>query len=411
MQFLYAIVMLLALDANAKIIDTSEHVAKLSEANIEFTLNLYKNLIEGDPMKNVMFSPVSITTALAMTHLGAKGNTAKQIDDAFMFSKIEDGRFHSAFGELHGLLFDKASEKVIVKSSNRVFADKGITVLEDYKNSLSVYSATVESVDFKLPRSAVKKINDWASDATNGIIKNMLQEDGLNNDTALLIINAVYFRGNWDYEFDEVRTKRRPFYTSKDKAVETSFMFQNEHFKYAYIRELTLQVLEMDYAGNDYSMVLLMPENFDLAKVEANLNHANLTKWLSALKHESVDLTVPKFKLEETLQLQEVLPKMGVTDLFDRQACDLTGIANRNGDLFVDQIVHKTVLNVNEQGSEAAATTSVRVQCDSVALVNPISFVADHPFLWAIRHRQSELLIFMGRFSRPEGRLLEHDEF
>nr|XP_002130997.1 leukocyte elastase inhibitor-like isoform X1 [Ciona intestinalis] len=408
MQFLYAIVMLLVLDANAKIIDTSEHVEKLSEANIEFTLNLYKNLIEGDPMKNVMFSPVSISAALAMTHLGAKGKTAKQIDDAFMFSKIEDGRFHSAFGELHGLLFDKASDNVTVKSSNRVFADKKRKVLEDYKNALTVYGAKLENVDFKTPSNAVKQINDWASDATNGKISNMLQDDAVDSNTALIVANAVYFRGDWHSKFNEMQTERRAFYVSHYKIVETPFMFQRGHFKYAYISELTLQVLEMDYAGKDYSMVLLMPENFDLAKVEANLNHANLTNWLSALKYKSVDLSVPKFKLEETLQLQEVLPKMGVTDLFDRQACDLTGIS-KSKDLNVDQIVHKTVLEVDEQGSEAAATTTVRIQARS--LNSRPSFVADHPFLWAIRHRQSELLIFMGRLSRPEGPLLDHDEF
>uniref|UniRef100_H2Z1K4 Serpin domain-containing protein n=1 Tax=Ciona savignyi TaxID=51511 RepID=H2Z1K4_CIOSA len=400
------LVSVLIVGGKANTLQTTEHVAKLSEANIEFSLNLYKQLIVESNMKNVMFSPVSISAALAMTNLGAKGKTAEQISDAFFFNKIEDGRFHSAFGELHGLMFDKASGNVTVKSSNRVFANKQRKILEDYKNALTVYGAKVESMDFTSASDAVSHINKWASDATEGKISSMLADDAINGNTALIVANAVYFRGNWHSKFIESQTDRRAFYVSHYKVVETPFMFQRGQFKYAYIHDLTLQIVEMDYAGKDYSMVLLMPENFDLAKVEEQLNHANLTKWLAKLKYKSVDLTVPKFSLEETIHLHEVLPKMGVTDVFDRKLCDLSGIS-KSSDLSVDQIIHKTVLEVFENGGDVLAE---RAEANRTPGNDRTLFYADHPFLVIVRGRAKNAFHLFGAYKRPEGRIRSHDE-
>nr|CAB3265988.1 leukocyte elastase inhibitor-like [Phallusia mammillata] len=394
--------------ALAKTLDLDGDVAKLSESNVQFSIDLYKKLIADPSTENIMFSPVSVAAAMAMTHLGAKGDTANQIDEVFRFNKLE-GKFHSAFGELHGLLLDKTAENVTIKSSNRVFANDQLKVLEDYKNALTVYGAQVDSLDFaKNPEKSVESINNWISEKTDGKIPSMLAKDSVDGNTALVIANALYFRGNWHSKFSEQQTEQRAFYVSHYTVVKTPFMFQRGKFRYGYVEELTLQIVELPYAGKEYSMYVLLPENFDLKKVEANLNPENLTRWISEIGYRTVDITLPKFKLEESLNLHEVLPKLGVTDVFDQSKADLSGLAKKPN-LNVDQILHKAVLEVNEEGSVAAAATTVRIVARSLD-IRP-EFVANHPFLWAIRHEGTGLVLFMGRLQRPEGPLMNHDEF
>ncbi|XP_076812982.1 leukocyte elastase inhibitor A-like isoform X2 [Clavelina lepadiformis] len=391
----------------SKKLDRSEHVSQLSEANNRFCIKLYKTLIENeeDPMKNMMFSPLSISAAMAMTHLGAKGDTAKQIDDTFMFSKIEDKKFHSAFGELHSLLFEKVSDNVTLKSSNRVFANNKLPVLEDYKNALTVYGAKVEKVDFG--GNARELINKWANESTEGKIPSLLGEDDVNAGTALLIANTVFFKGDWHSMFREYQTENRDFYVTHYKVVRTPFMFQKGQFRFGYVEELTLQIVEIDYAGKEFSMFVLLPENFDLVSVEKELNHENLTRWLSNLKYKTVDLTLPKFKIEETLYLHQILPKMGVTDVFSTNKSDLSGIASQTPGLFVDQVIHKAVIEVDEKGGKVDAE---RAEASRADISDRVTVYADHPFIIVIRSKASNTFHFMGAYKRPEGRIRSHDE-
>nr|CAB3265989.1 leukocyte elastase inhibitor-like [Phallusia mammillata] len=363
-----------------------------------------KKLIADPSTENIMFSPVSVAAAMAMTHLGAKGDTANQIDEVFRFNKLE-GKFHSAFGELHGLLLDKTAENVTIKSSNRVFANDQLKVLEDYKNALTVYGAQVDSLDFaKNPEKSVESINNWISEKTDGKIPSMLAKDSVDGNTALVIANALYFRGNWHSKFSEQQTEQRAFYVSHYTVVKTPFMFQRGKFRYGYVEELTLQIVELPYAGKEYSMYVLLPENFDLKKVEANLNPENLTRWISEIGYRTVDITLPKFKLEESLNLHEVLPKLGVTDVFDQSKADLSGLAKKPN-LNVDQILHKAVLEVDEAGGQVLAERSDADRSKERSVV-----YADHPFIVVVRRRSSSVFHLMGAYKRPAGRIQSHDE-
>nr|CAB3265987.1 leukocyte elastase inhibitor-like [Phallusia mammillata] len=452
-----------------------DDIAKLSASNLQFSIDFYKTLIADPATENIMFSPVSITAAMAVVHLGAKGQTAKQIEEVFGFNRLE-GKFHSTFGELHDQMFNKVqnstkkiskdssnleddkkqilSDSINVKktlfdstaendtiespfhqrfdpdkmidifeffvsgdppsititSSNRVFANKHVEVLEDYQKALKVYGAQVDLLDFaNNPQKSVESINNWISEATESEIPAMLTTDSLNRDTQLVIANALSFRADWHFRFSEENTKPKDFYVTQHKVVKTPFMFREGEFRYGFIEDISLQILELPYANKKYSMYVLLPENFDLKKVEANLNPDNLTRWISQISNTDVEVTIPKFILEESLDLVQVLPKLGVTDLFDGEKADLSGQAKTDIPLFVDQILTKTSFEMNERGS--MVTSAVMVGMDYGIPFSYKQFLADHPFLWAIRHQQTGLVLFMGRIQRPDGDLTNHDEF
>jgi len=189
-------------------------------------------------------------------------------------------------------------------------------------------------------------VNKWVEMETGGKIKDLLDPSSDVANIKLLLANTVYFKGDWKSKFHEVQTHERPFYVSHYKVVKTQFMFQRGKFNYAFIEDAAVHVLELPYEGEEFSMIVLLPEYFDYDKLIEDLNQESLEKWTSQLKRRSVDIAFPKFTLEESFNVEDILQKMGITDVFSAKTADLSGIARTSPNLVVSKIVHKAVFEV-----------------------------------------------------------------
>nr|5CE0_A Chain A, Native conserpin with Z-variant (E342K) [synthetic construct]5CE0_B Chain B, Native conserpin with Z-variant (E342K) [synthetic construct] len=359
---------------------------KLAEANTDFAFSLYRELAKSSPDKNIFFSPVSISSALAMLSLGAKGDTHTQILEGLGFNSEAD--IHQGFQHLLQTL--NRPKGLQLKTANGLFVDKSLKLLDSFlEDSKKLYQAEAFSVDFD-PEEAKKQINDWVEKQTNGKIKDLLKD--LDSDTVLVLVNAIYFKGKWKKPFDPENTKEEDFHVDEKTTVKVPMMSQKGKFYYYHDDELSCKVLELPYKGNA-SMLIILPDEGGLQHLEQSLTPETLSKWLKSLTRRSVELYLPKFKIEGTYDLKEVLSNLGITDLFSPGA-DLSGITEEK--LYVSKAVHKAVLEVNKEGTEAAAATGVEIVPRS-----PPEFKADRPFLFLIRENKTGSILFMGKVVNP----------
>jgi len=379
---------------------------KVVKANIGASLNMFKTLASNSKReKNLLMSPVSISAGMAMVHLGAKGASAKQIDDVFQFSTIHDSKY-SAFSEVYSLLSNKGGVNTTLKLCNRAFVDQRVRVQTDFSSSLQTYQATVDTQRFSTHSDkAVVAVNKWIEMETGGKIKDLLEQSSDAANIKLFLANTVYFRGDWKNKFYEAHTHERTFYVSHYKVVKTPFMFQRGKFNYHFVEDAGVHVLEMPYEGEEFSMIVLLPDHFDYDKLIEDLNPEALAKWTSNLERRSVDIAFPKFTLEESLNVEEILPKMGITDIFDQKRADLSGIAKMKPNLAVSKIAHKAVFEVEEDGG---FREEERVEAAKDKVPELVLFYADHPFVFALRNNKNGMLHAIGSMKRPEGSA--HDE-
>jgi serpin B len=264
------------------------------------------------------------------------------------------------------------------------------------------YDAKLEQVDFQTQaESARKEINDWVSDKTKGKIADLIGPGVLNAATRLALVNAIYFKGRWLHEFKKVRTKDQPFFFNRDeKVVRTMLMNQSARFGYA--ETDSLQLLEMPYMGGDVSMVVLLPkEKGGLKALENSLTQKHLNDWLAQVSPHEVNVFLPKFKMTQEFGLARTLQAMGMTAAFSPPRADFSDMDGAK-DLYISAVVHKAFVEVNEEGTEAAAATAVGVSRSAMQRPQPMPFFrADHPFLFLIRDTHSGSILFMGRVTNP----------
>lgn len=383
----------------------SSDAAAVAAGNNRFALDIYRQLnSSAKPGSNLLVSPFSISTALAMTYAGARGNTAQQMASVLGFS-LPDDRVHSAFGELMRDL-DVDREGYDLNVANRLFGQSGYPFKSPFLETTGRdYGAPLESLNFAAdPESARQHINGWVEDQTNDKIKDLLPSGSITEETRLVLTNAVYFNGAWKYKFDEQFTKEETFYPAPGKQSLVSMMLQQEKLPYA--ESSDFQMLELPYAGDDLSMVVILPRERDgLAALEASLTNERLDSALADLRERQINVFLPKFTFDASFKLSDTLKDMGMTDVFDESAADLTGIAESPWEkLVVKEVLHKAFIDVNEEGTEAAAATAVVVVAVSSCVCapqEPKTFRADHPFLFALRDRHSGSLLFMGRVMNP----------
>src|SRR6266404_9313799 len=326
----------------------------VAAGNTAFALDLYARLKTNDG--NLFFSPHSISTCLAMIYAGARGDTEKQMARVMHFDAAQ-AQFHSAFGVLQEQLNAARQKKEFdFNLANGLWAQKNHPFLPAFLDlAKQRYEAKLEQVDFGTrAEPARKEINDWVSAQTRGKITDLLQPGVVNASTRLVLVNAIYFKGRWLHQFRAANTAIAPFNTTRDQPVQAPLMNLTASFKYA--APEGLQLLELPYLGNDLSMVVLLPGEIDgLKKIEASLTGPQLDLWLGQTRAQKVDVFLPKFKLTAQFDLNETLGAMGMTDLFSPRA-DLSGMDGAR-DLFVSAVVHKAYVDVNEEGTEAAAAT------------------------------------------------------
>lgn len=364
--------------------------------NSEFAMDLYKTINIADDKKNVFFSPFSISTALSMTYAGARGNTEKQMADTMHFS-LGQSELHPAFRELASTL--QAEHKGYrLEIANALWGQQGYEFQPDFMALIQKeYNGGFHTVDFSNQTEESRGIiNSWVGQKTNDKIKDLLAKGSLTSLTRLVLTNAIYFKGDWEHKFKSEETKLSPFHIQSDEIVNVPMMHQSGNFRYAQIDGV--KVLELPYVGGDLSMVAVLPKE-TVAEFDQGLDASRLNDWLAKTTEQDVNVFLPKFKFEDKYELNDILPGMGMTDAFDLPPADFSGISGKK-DLYITKVIHKAVIEVNEEGSEATAATAVVIGLKSV-LFKP-EFKADRPFLFFIRHNPTGSILFLGRVMNPE---------
>jgi serpin B len=368
--------------------------------NNEFALDLYGRL-RGEE-GNLFYSPYSISTALAMTYAGARGETAEQMARVLHFS-LDQPRLHPAFAELtrtlngHGLPRDYRLEV-----ANSLWGDRGLRVRAEFQRLIKVdYGARVRTVDFvRDTEGARRQINRWVEERTNDKIKDLLHKDDVDGRTRLVLVNAIYFKGSWETPFRPERTEKDvAFEVAAGKTVPVPMMRHEGEFNY--FENDALQMVELPYEGKELSMLVLLPRRKDgLADLEGSLTADRLGGWLRGLASREVNLGLPRFKMSGRFELAKTLIEMGMPLAFSG-AADFSGMSDYEK-LFISKIIHQAFVDVNEEGTEAAAASAV-VMAKEAEPAEPVTFRADHPFLFLLRDTRTGSILFLGRLSNPGG--------
>ena len=372
----------------------------LVEGNTAFSFDLYAQL-KVKP-GNLFFSPYSISTCLAMTYAGARGDTEKQMAEVLHFSQKQD-QFHTSFGDLQRQLNQAGLGKGVELSiANALWEQKGLPFLPAFlKIGTSRYDAKLNQADFQTGAdSAIREINRWVADKTKGRIQDILSPDSVSDPTRLVLANAVYFKGTWLKTFDKRNTAPRPFYLARGRETVVPLMFHTD--RVWYVEDDAFQAVELPYAGNELSMVILLPRQIEgCSELEQSLNARNLANWIKRMMPKEVDLFIPKFKAESSFDLGPILAAMGMRESFAESA-DFSGMDGTR-DLFISRIAHKAWVEVAEEGTEAAAATFAAAMEKSIQHKEPprLTFRADHPFVFLIRHVPSGSILFIGRLADP----------
>ncbi|XP_010883989.3 leukocyte elastase inhibitor-like isoform X2 [Esox lucius] len=380
-------------------------MSSVSVANTNFSLDLFKKITEKKKTGNVFYSPLSISSALAMVSLGARGNTATQMSESLHLHKAKDD-VHVSFSKLMGEL-NKEGAPYKLSLANRLYGEQSYKFVETFLHDTKKhYNAELEAVDFKSnAETARQNINTWVEKQTADKIKDLLPKGIVDDLTRLVLVNAIYFKGNWEKKFKETSTKDVQFRLNKNESKPVKMMHQKAKFPLTFIPEANCQILELPYVGNQLSMLIMLPNEIEdgttgLEKLEKELTYDNFVDWTKPDMMDLVEVQVglPKFKLEESLDMKETLVSMGMIDAFDHSRSDFSGMSPNN-DLVLSKVVHKAFVEVNEEGTEAAAATAA-IMMMRCALRTP-TFFADHPFLFFIRHNPTQSILFYGRYSSP----------
>ena len=333
--------------ASPSVFKNADNVSQLAKATAAFGLDIYRTVSQGKDGENIFFSPISINTALAMTLLGAKGDTAEQMKSVLKVKDFGDSDLHTTFNDLHSVLQTDAKSGYIMKVASRVFARKNYTFLQEYLDATkSHYKAEAALMDFAGDAEGARvTINKWVEEQTNSKIQDLISSGALNALTAMVLVNAVYFKGDWSEKFDAKHTRNADFYLDSKQTVKADIMFKEDNFKVGYNAKLSTQVIELPYVGKDLSMVVLIPKRFALKELEANLTADNLLALMNDLHETKVMLHLPRFKLTNQFTLSETLKSLGMTDAFDERKADLSGM-DGSRELHVSEVIHKSFIEV-----------------------------------------------------------------
>ena len=388
---------------------SEEQLRQLVEGNTNFALRLYQSLI--DDSSNLIFSPYSISMALAMTYAGAHGNTETEMAEALSF-RLEQDTLHRAFNAQQQALRSKggneSSEQFELNIANAIWGQDDHEFLVTFLDTLAEqYGSEIGRADFSGdPEQARQQINDWAAGQTKDRIQNLLSEDAITPLTRLVLVNAIYFKAKWLRPFEKSLTRPGPFHTINGETIETPMMLQNARLGYTSYDGY--QAVDLPYKGGHYSMLILVPDTGAFGDFEAALDTEKLNKVVAGLQTRNVRLTMPLFEQRSTADVKSALMAMGMTDAFSPSAADFSGMDTTScaaGDaqcLSISDIAHQAFISVDESGTEAAAATAVNVAVTSIEPQPPMDLTIDRPFIYLIRHRATGAILFLGRIVAPE---------
>ncbi|XP_051952684.1 neuroserpin-like isoform X2 [Xyrauchen texanus] len=378
------------------------------DVTAEFSVRLYHQLQITGGEENIIFSPLSVALALGMVELGARGSSLEEIRQAVGYSHFrEDEEFSLLSNVTQALSTDE--EQYVVRLANSLFLQTGVHFSEDFLHLMNKYfKAEVETVDFSESAAVAEHINSWVQNRTESKIHNLVSADDFSSVTTIMLVNAVYFRGSWKNLFRPENTRTFSFTKDDGSEVQTLMMYQQGDFYYGEFSDGTTeaggvyQVLEMLYEGEDMSMMIVLPrQEVPLASLEPIIKAQLLEEWANNVKRQKVEVYLPRFKVEQKIDLRDTLQQLGIKNIFSKDA-DLSAMtAEMAGqDLFIGKAVQKAYLEVTEEGSEGAAGSGMIALTRTLVLYPQV--MADHPFFFIIRNRKTGSILFMGRVMTPE---------
>ncbi|KAJ0022233.1 hypothetical protein NQD34_009723 [Periophthalmus magnuspinnatus] len=371
----------------------------------EFSVRLYQRLQARGDQDNIIFSPLSVAVALGMVELGARGDTLEEIRQAVGFSQLVPGVEFSLLQNLTTALSEDDAQYV-VRFANSLYLQQGVSFSPEFVHLMKKYfRAQVETVDFNQSAVVAQHINHWVENHTESKIRELLSPDDFSSLTRLTLVNAVYFRGSWKNQFRPENTRTFSFSRDDGSEVQTLMMYQQGDFSYGEFSDGSqeaggvYQVLEIPYEGEDMSMMIILPrQEVPLATLEPIIKGPLLEEWANNVKRQKVEVYLPKFKVEQRTDLKDVLQELGVKNIFSNNA-DLSGMTDGK-DLYISKAVQKAYLEVTEEGAEGAAGSGMIALTRNLVLYPQV--MADHPFFFVIRNRQTGSILFMGRVMTPE---------
>jgi len=381
-------------------IEPIEHFGELvpkivNHSNDKFSTKLYDLLRR--KYQNLVFSPFSISTVMAMLSAGARGETLHQINKGFFFppSPTLQAEYKSIIPSI------RSTEDFTIEIANKVFVKKNFSILRNFQEILrNSFHSNIQSMNFEDSKAAADTINDWVEDRTRDKIKDLIQPDMISGDTRMVLVNAIYFKSNWAKKFD--RSEPMKFHISPSSSVDVPMMRKTDEIFYASLDSLSSTMIELPYKGDRIVMQVLLPNTkskYGLGSLEVKLRNVDIHELFEKEKEKkNVIIGLPKFKQENTLQLNKQLSVLGLNNMFSPLA-DFSGISNVSG-LHVSQVVQKAFIEINEEGTEAAAATGAV----AVAFSGPLHesfFIADHPFIFYLRDKETGILLFQGKVTNP----------
>ena len=374
--------------------ELTEAEKALVQSDNTFGFRLFQNVVGAEEDKNVFISPLSVAMALGMTYNGADGSTQEAMQAVLGLSGLTIQEVNESYQSLIELLAG-LDPKVRFQTANSIWYRQEWSFEEEFMNLCKDYfDAKVSGLDFNDP-NAINVINGWVDENTNGEIKEIVDIDDIDYTTVMFLINAIYFKGTWTYEFDEDLTQDDWFALPDGSQKACQMMRQEGEFQY--FENPDFQAIDLPYGDGNFSMTVILPRSdSDIDSLLAEFNQDNWTQWTDTFSEETVRLEFPRFTLEYELTLNEVLKELGMGIAFDPGAADFTRMLDTGG-LWIGEVKHKTFVEVNEEGTEAAAVTSVGMTMG----ISATAMRADRPFVFAIREHHSNTILFMGKIVEP----------
>lgn len=392
---------------------TAEGVQNLVDANNNFAFDLLKEF-ENNEDGNIFFSPYSLESALMMTYEGAKGETATQMKKTLRFTDEEARK--GSFAKIHNII-NKEDKEYELNTANALWVNKDFSLLDEFTSTVSkYYGGGVTEVDYSNPAQAAEIINSWIEEKTNNKIKDLVPENAINSMTKLILTNAIYFKGQWQEEFDKKNTRKEDFFLtnskeeSGDNAVSADMMRKTADFKYGETPQF--RMLEIPYKGEEISMLLILPKSEDerkkfleenpnvkLANPDTFFNWESIKEVKNTMRNQEVFVKIPKFKFETKYFMKKNFERMGMQVPFTDDA-DFSGMAKTP--LKISEVIHQAFIEVNEEGTEAAAATAVvMTKINSALPMSTPEFIADHPFYFVIQENETGAILFVGYVEDP----------
>ncbi|KTG38243.1 hypothetical protein cypCar_00015987 [Cyprinus carpio] len=375
----------------------SSHASILADNSANLAFNLYQNLAKEKDIENILISPVVVASSLGLVALGGKSNTASQVKTVLSATTVKDEQLHSGLSELLTEVSNSTARNVTWKISNRLYGPSSVSFVDDFlKSSRKHYNYEHSKINFRDKRSAVKAINEWASKSTDGklpeVTKDVEKTDGA------MIINAMFYKPHWDEQFHHKMVDNRGFLVHRSYTVSVPMMHRTGIYGFFDDTTNNLLLLDMPLAHKMSSVVFIMPYHVEsLERVEKLLTRQQLNTWISKMEQKAVAVSLPKVSVEVSHNLQKHLAELGLTEAVDKAKADLSNISGKK-DLYLSNVFHASAMEWDTEGNPP--DTSI---FGTDKLKNPKLFYADHPFIFLVKDKKTNSILFMGRLVRPKG--------